>query len=152
MHTRPYLWFLLIITLAAADLFIKWLLTQYLEPQTAYALIPHLNGLLTTNRGVAFGWFDNPNLHTALMAVTLTVICVILRFYLKYHQQFTRLQHWGYSLIIAGAMANAFERVFNGQVTDYIDFYISTWHFATFNLADSMICCGVLLLIMSRSD
>jgi signal peptidase II len=51
------------------------------------------------------------------------------------------------SLILAGALGNLLDRVFRGYVIDFLDFYVSRWHWPFFNIADSCITIGGLLLL-----
>ena len=55
----------------------------------------------------------------------------------------------GLALIFGGAMGNVFDRVRVGSVTDFLDFYAGTYHWYTFNVADTSICAGAGLLILS---
>jgi len=52
------------------------------------------------------------------------------------------------SLIIGGAVGNLIDRINNGYVVDFIDVYYNSWHFPAFNLADSAITGGVILLLV----
>jgi signal peptidase II len=57
------------------------------------------------------------------------------------------------SLIIGGAIGNLIDRVQTGRVVDFIDFYVANWHWPAFNVADSAITVGILLLlVMSFRD
>ncbi|MFC1778665.1 signal peptidase II, partial [Pseudomonadota bacterium] len=51
-------------------------------------------------------------------------------------------------LIIGGAVGNLIDRVINGYVVDFIDVYVNDWHWPAFNVADSAITCGVILLLL----
>ena len=55
----------------------------------------------------------------------------------------------GLALIFGGAMGNVFDRVRAGAVTDFLDFYVRTYHWYTFNVADASICTGAGLLMLS---
>jgi signal peptidase II len=51
---------------------------------------------------------------------------------------------------LGGALGNLIDRVVEGRVTDFVDFYIGSWHYATFNVADIAITVGAGLLILSE--
>lgn len=53
----------------------------------------------------------------------------------------------GYGLILGGALGNIADRVRFGGVTDFLDFYIGETHWPAFNLADTAILCGVVVLL-----
>lgn len=59
----------------------------------------------------------------------------------------TRVEMMGFSLILAGALGNCVDRIRFGHVIDFIDVYISIYHWPVFNLADSAICVGGALLL-----
>ena len=53
------------------------------------------------------------------------------------------------SLIIGGAIGNLIDRVQTGRVVDFIDFYVGTWHWPAFNVADSAISIGIVFLLIT---
>src|SRR4029077_2823919 len=67
----------------------------------------------------------------------------------------TRIRRWdrptglGVALVFGGALGNVYDRLHAGVVTDFLDFYAGTYHWYTFNLADTAICTGAGLLILS---
>jgi signal peptidase II len=59
-----------------------------------------------------------------------------------------RLTLFGLSLITAGALGNGIDRLWLGQVIDFIDVYVRSYHWPSFNVADSAICVGVGCLLV----
>jgi hypothetical protein len=59
----------------------------------------------------------------------------------------TRLSRLALTLVVAGAVGNLIDRVVAGAVVDFVDVYLGTWHFWAFNVADTCISCGAVLLI-----
>ena len=117
-------------------------------------IIPVIPGLFNIthvkNEGAAFGLFaDSPApWKTALLvvisaALLATVVGVVWK---------TRRLHWeagvGLSLILGGALSNLVDRIRMGRVVDFLDFYIRSYHWYTFNLADSAIVVGAGFLIL----
>jgi signal peptidase II len=57
---------------------------------------------------------------------------------------------WALSLILGGAIGNVLDRFFYGAVVDFIDVHYETWHWPAFNLADSAISVGAILIVWSE--
>jgi signal peptidase II len=93
-----------------------------------------------TNDGAAFGLLDNMN---TLLAVTAVVVVVVLAIYYFVPP----IDHWlprlGLALILGGALGNLLDRIYEGRVTDFINFS----HYPAFNVADSGITLGVLAIL-----
>jgi signal peptidase II len=106
------------------------------------------------NRGAAFGMFaeGDSQLRTFLLiGVSLAVLLFISVLLLrppKPGTPATRLTLYGLSLVMGGAMGNIYDRVVHGMVTDFLEFYLGTYRFAAFNIADSAITVGAGLLIL----
>ena len=60
-----------------------------------------------------------------------------------------RLEGLAYSLILGGALGNAFDRAVRGQVIDYLDFHLRGWHWRAFNVADMAIVGGAVGLVLA---
>lgn len=103
------------------------------------------------NRGAAFGFLNRHDIDwqrpffIAVSALALGLIFVLARskeddgwFYVC-----------GLGLILGGALGNLIDRIRLGVVVDFLDFYIGTWHWPAFNVADMGICLGAASLIIS---
>ena len=101
------------------------------------------------NTGVAFGLFQGyPRLFLFLTIVSLIII-------LAYTGWTRKMQTWpilvnvAFTFIISGALGNIIDRLIReGQVVDFLDFHWGKYHWPAFNLADSSITCGIILLSM----
>jgi signal peptidase II len=105
------------------------------------------NLLLVYNRGAAFsflagagGW--QRELFTGIALVASLWIVYLLR---RYPQQ--TLFCVALSLVLGGAIGNVIDRVMIGAVVDFLDFHARGWHWPAFNVADSAITCGAVMLI-----
>jgi len=109
------------------------------------------NIVRSENPGIAFGIFqENPTHDRTLILVTFSIIALILLAVLLWRiDRLDSLSGLGMSLIFGGAMGNVYDRIHVGHVTDFLDFFIGGYHWYTFNLADSAICAGASLLILS---
>jgi len=88
--------------------------------------------------------------YRALLLVAMSVVAIfILAAMLWKIDRQDNLTATGLALIFGGAVGNVWDRVRAGSVTDFLDFYAGSYHWYTFNLADSAICVGAGLLILS---
>ena len=112
-------------------------------------IAPFLNFSLAYNTGAAFsflsdasGW-QNMFFVVVAIVVTLVMIGMIWRLGANDVQVAVALM-----LVLGGAIGNVTDRIRLGYVVDFIDVYYRSWHFPTFNVADSAIFLGALLLIL----
>ena len=136
----------------AADRWSKWMIETHLAPETVKPVIPGLfNIVRSENPGVAFGMFaeDSGRWHTPALVLMSMIAILILAAMLWKIDRLDRISALGLSLIFGGAMGNVYDRVRSGAVTDFLDFYVRTHHWYIFNLADSGICVGAGLLLLS---
>jgi signal peptidase II len=148
MPKRPLLIALAVLLL---DRITKWAISQTIPLEDAINIIPGFFRLThLENTGAAFSLFaDSPSPFrtTLLIAFSVAALAVISVLLWKDRSVF----HSGtlaLSLILGGAVGNLWDRVSDGKVTDFLDFYIGTHHWPPFNVADSAIVVGALLLFM----
>ena len=132
----------------ALDLWTKKVVFAWLGPYERYSVVEGFLQLVPAlNNGAAFGWFSG-RVHF-LAAVSIgAVIAILLVFLFSGSRQ--RLVHVALGLFAAGVCGNLYDRIFNnGSVRDFIDVYYRNFHWHTFNIADSLLCLGVAVLIIS---
>jgi len=140
-------WSILVVGLAL-DLSTKKIVFDWLESRGSVSVIDGYLQLVTAlNNGAAFGMFaGKPYMLTAVSIIALIVILAV--FLLSGGQQ--RIVHIAFGLFTAGVCGNLYDRIFNGGlVRDFIDVYYRKYHWPAFNVADSLLCIGVGLLIIS---
>jgi signal peptidase II len=94
------------------------------------------------NKGAAFSILGGKTLF--LVIFTSIIIVALIYYLIKYKEKFLRLS---LALIIGGALGNLFDRIFNhGSVIDFIEFHFGSYAFPTFNIADSFVVVGTILL------
>jgi signal peptidase II len=112
------------------------------------ALLPFLNLTLVYNLGAAFsfladaGGWQRPFFIVLSSAVSLALVVWIWRL-----PPGARLLGGALALVLGGAVGNLVDRLAYGHVIDFIDLHAGGWHWPAFNVADSAITCGVLLLL-----
>jgi len=142
----------LALALAAAVLVLdqasKWvILTQVMDPPRMVEVTGFFNLVLRHNSGVSFGIFGGaaaawkPWVFGGLAVAVSTGLLYWVRL------QPDRLLGLAVGLIVGGALGNALDRAHQPGVVDFLDFYVSGWHWPAFNLADSSIFLGVAILL-----
>jgi len=143
-------WLWLSILVVVFDQVSKWLASGMLDPYRPVPVVPLLNLTLMYNEGAAFSFLADAGgwqrWFFAGFAMMMSVLLVIWLLRLGQHE---RLMATALSLILGGAMGNLIDRVLTGRVVDFIDFYVGDWHWPAFNVADSAITLGVVLLLLS---
>jgi len=140
------IWIALLV--CVADQATKYLAMQYLV-HSEIAIAPFLNLSLAFNTGAAFSFLSGAggwqNLFFVLVAFVVSV--VILFMFRRLGANDTQVAV-ALMLVLGGAAGNVIDRVHYGYVVDFIDIYYRAWHWPTFNLADSAITLGAILLIL----
>jgi len=128
-----------------ADQISKWLALTYLV-SSQITLLPVLKLVLVFNRGAAFGFLDQaPGWQNGLfIAIAITVVLIVLFMIrrLEVGEMQVAVALW---LVIGGALGNLVDRIRIGAVVDFIQV---TQYFPVFNVADSAITLGAILLAM----
>lgn len=138
----------LIITVSL-DQLIKYWVYSSLPLASEKQVLPFLSLLHARNNGIAFSMFSSFN-NLALIIITLVVLCLVFALWLFAGKNRAPAQ-LGYMLIIGGAIGNLIDRVRFHYVVDYIYFHIGTlFQFAIFNLADSFITIGAIVVILDE--
>ncbi|MEP6714166.1 MAG: signal peptidase II [Terriglobia bacterium] len=136
----------------AVDRWSKTVVESSLGPYDSRVVIPgFFNVIRSGNPGVAFGIFADNSTHSRtllLIVASVAAVLILARMLWRIDRQ-DQFSAAGLSLILGGALGNVYDRVLFGSVTDFLDFYSGTYHWYTFNLADSAICIGAGLLILS---
>jgi signal peptidase II len=133
--------------LTVLDQLSKWvILTEIMNPPRILEITGFFNLVLVGNRGVSFGMFssDTPWIQPAFAGFA-AVIAVFLGFWLRRAEN--RLLAVSLGLVIGGAIGNAIDRLWHGAVIDFLDFHAAGYHWPAFNIADSAITIGVILIV-----
>lgn len=108
---------------------------------------PFMSITLVHNHGISFGLLSGmPQLGSWLLTLFLSTIAVGLAVWLLRARFMSVAVLLG--LIIGGAVGNIIDRLRLGSVTDFLDFHLFGHHWPAFNIADSAICIGVVILVL----
>jgi signal peptidase II len=142
--------FLLVaLAVLALDQWSKWLVEAHLPHHSTVEVIPGLlNFTHVRNTGVAFGLFaaNGHDLHTLTLSVVGMVALAVVLVYFWRTPARDRLLLTALALVLGGAVGNLADRLAGGAVTDFIDVYLRSYHWHTFNVADSAISVGLVLM------
>ena len=139
--------FFLFLTLVILDQVTKALVINFFNLYDSVALLPMINLTFVVNYGFAFGLLNNPSLNQILVSfVILAIIIYFLYLLIKTQDKIFQLT---LTLILAGALGNFIDRIFRGFVIDFIDIYIGKYHWPAFNIADSCITVGFVVLMIN---
>ena len=135
---------ILIVLILALDQGVKALSEHYLTPLgTSHPLIPGVFQFTSVhNTGAAWGMFSG--FRWVFLALTLVITAAILYALIRYRGKFSVLSRITLSMLLAGALGNAIDRAVLGYVRDMFDFCLI--HFPVFNVADSFLTIGCVLL------
>lgn len=131
----------------ALDQASKWWLLEFMgrDPRVV-EVTSFFNLVLGLNRGVSFGMFDSADAGPwPFLAVAAAIIVALLIWLARSGQRWTAV---ALGMIIGGAIGNAVDRVRFGGVVDFLDFHAFGRHWPAFNVADSAICIGVIMVLL----
>ena len=123
------------------DLVTKQLIYLF-KPSTE--LLSFFSLVYVKNTGAGFGILGGMN-------ILLIVISVIVLVSIGYYYKKIPKENWtliAFGLIVGGIIGNLIDRLFRGFVIDFLDFFISGWHWPAFNVADTALVVGVVMLII----
>ncbi|TET65229.1 MAG: signal peptidase II [Candidatus Aminicenantes bacterium] len=149
MNRRSF-YFLFILFFLIVDQLTKLIISRSIGLNNSLSVIPGFFDLVhVRNKGAIFGIFSRSGsqlVHILLMLASLVALALVIYYFFKTAIS-EKLLKISLSLILAGALGNLIDRIFRGYVIDFLDFSIKGWHWPSFNVADSCISVGALLLI-----
>ena len=144
---RKLIWLLLPSSVLALDLGSKaWILRLLREEQSLPVIKGFFSLTLGFNRGAIFGsltWLPDSARYILFAVAGLVALVYFGRLFLA-----NETPTWDrvcLGLILGGALGNGIDRILRGAVVDFLDFVFGTWHYWTFNIADSFILVGAVL-------
>lgn len=123
-------------------------LNWWLNESIGIRICDFFNVVRAWNTGVSFSMFnDYGKLGGYVLSVAAIVIVIMLFFWLKSEKN--RISQIALGLIMGGALGNVIDRLRFGAVFDFLDFHLGDSHWPAFNAADSCICIGAALIILT---
>jgi signal peptidase II len=129
------------------DQLTKILVIKNFQLYESLSILPFFNLTFVVNYGFAFGFLNNPSLNQIIVILVIfSIIAYFLYLLIKIQDQFFR---FSLILVISGAIGNFIDRILYGFVIDFIDIYLGSYHWPAFNLADSSITLGFILIMFN---
>jgi len=144
---KRFLWLPVLVIIL--DQVSKIMAVKYLLHKPAIEILPFFNFSLAFNTGAAFGFLHNSSGWQNIFFISIALVVSAVIFYMA--RKLGPDAKWeltGLMLVLGGALGNVIDRIRLGKVVDFLDFYVNNWHFPTFNIADSAITIGAIILIL----
>ena len=141
-------WLWLSSLVIAVDQITKWAVFLGMEFHSMIPVLPFFSIVHVHNTGAAFSFLADAGgwQRWFFLAIALATSAFILHLLRKHHDQ--PLMSVSLALILGGALGNVFDRLWHGFVVDFLYFYHGSWAFPAFNVADSAITVGAVMLII----
>jgi len=110
-------------------------------------VVPFFNLTFVVNYGFAFGFLNSPSLNQIIVSIIILSIIIYFLYLLIKTQD--RIFKICLVLILTGALGNFLDRILRGYVVDFIDIYVFKYHWPAFNISDSCISIGFVILIFN---
>jgi signal peptidase II len=142
-----FLWLSLLVLVS--DQYTKALVLENIELYQAIQILPFFNLTHVYNYGAAFSFLhDAGGWQRWFFIIIALAVSALVMWWLKQTNKEQIILPVAFSLIIGGAMGNAYDRLVHGYVIDFLVLYYQDWYWPAFNVADSAICIGAVLLIV----
>jgi signal peptidase II len=140
-------WLALSAAIVALDQLTKYAVSATLAPREAIEVTSFFNLVLAHNRGAAFSFLAGASGWQREFFIGIAVIASVWIVWLLRRYPRETLFCTALALVLGGAIGNVIDRVALGAVVDFLDFHAYGYHWPAFNVADSAITCGAVLLI-----
>lgn len=135
---------ILVSVFLSLDLLLKYLVSTYL---TSITIIDNFFSLTyTLNDGAAFSILASKT----YLLIFFSLLCLIFILYELKNNITDRILSIGYSLVLSGLLGNFIDRLIDGYVIDYLAFKIFGYNYPIFNLADTLIVVGIIIVLIKE--
>lgn len=140
------------ISIAVIDQMTKfWVMAEFALYEIKTVIPGFFNLVHIRNRGMAFGLFSKSENTIPLYIITgiSIILIIILTYWFLSEKPDSHAMEAGGGFILGGAAGNLIDRIRLGEVVDFLDFHMNTWHWPAFNVADTAINIGAAIIILS---
>lgn len=138
------IYYLLALLTILIDQFTKWLVLTNMEVKESISIIDNFL-YITSHRNSGAAWGILAGQMVFFYMITVIVIAMIV----YYIQKYAKTNRWlgvGLGLVLGGAIGNFIDRIMYQEVVDFIDVYFGSYSYPIFNLADSALVIGVIII------
>ena len=125
-----------------------WVRVELMRPPRVIEITPFFNLVYGWNRGISFGIFNNDDATWNAWALSLAALVIVGALTVWLVRTTSPLVRVALACVIGGAIGNVIDRVRFGAVFDFLDFHVAGYHWPAFNVADSAITCGAVVLLI----
>lgn len=116
--------------------------------QSVLLLKNFLSLTYVTNKGAAWGILDG---YAWLLLLIAMLVMSLVIYFIRWLTEGFHERYLALLMIISGIVGNSIDRIWRGEVVDFLDLHIANYHWPpVFNIADSAICVGVCLFLLSN--
>jgi signal peptidase II len=150
-QSKPFLlWIGLSAVVIILDQISKLIVLNTIPHRSSIRVNDFLNWVLVFNPGAAFSFLADGGGWQKWFFIGIGVIATIVMIWLLFRHAQQSIFCFSISMILGGAVGNLIDRFTHGAVVDFIDVYYRQYHWPAFNLADSAITLGTILLILDE--
>ena len=146
-------YYLLFLVLVLLDQFTKQFFFSSFDVGQSIIVNAYLSWTYLQNTGAAFSILaDGGAVQKAFLLSVSVLVSVIVILWIHKTSEYQRQKLFGQFLLLSGAVGNLIDRAQYGYVVDFIDMHVNGFYWPVFNLADSFIIIGVMLLLFQRKQ
>jgi signal peptidase II len=140
-------WYALALLVVLLDQLTKYWVSASFDYAEVRMVSGFFNLVLTHNRGAAFSFLADASGWQRGFFIAIALVAIVVISLLLARHAGEKLFCFALALILGGATGNVLDRIVLGHVVDFLDFHLAGWHWPAFNLADSAITVGAVLLV-----
>ena len=145
-----WLWLGIALAVVLVDQLTKTIISRSFELNDSRAITSFFNLVRAHNTGAAFSFLAGADGWQRWFFIGLGAVAAVFIVWLLARHGGQHTFGWALSLILGGAVGNVVDRVLHGHVVDFLQFHWGTAYFPSFNVADSAITIGAVLLILDE--
>ncbi|MFN4325455.1 MAG: signal peptidase II [Azonexus sp.] len=150
MPDKPAHWYALAGLVVLLDQLSKWVVLKHIAFGETIYVAPFWNWVLTFNPGAAFSFLaDQPGWQRWFFTILALAVSAWMAIEIRRHPAQKRLA-FALALVMGGALGNVIDRVRFGAVVDFIQWHAAGFYWPAFNIADSAITVGAILLVFAQ--